>query len=97
MGWFYGFKLHFVINDQGEILALRVTAGNIDDRKPVPDLVKHLFGKLFGDKGYLSKPLQVQLRAQGVELITKLKSNMKNQLMRLSDQLLLRKRAIIEW
>ena len=96
MGWFYGFKLHFIVNDRGEILALRVTGGNVDDRKPVPDLVKHLFGKLFGDKGYLSKPLQTQLRTQGVELITKLKSNMKNQLMRLSDKLLLRKRAIIE-
>jgi hypothetical protein len=96
MGWFYGFKLHFIINDRGEVLALRVTAGNIDDRKPVTDLVKRLFGKLFGDKGYLSKSLQVQLRAQGIELITKLKSNMKNQLMRLSDKLLLRKRTIIE-
>jgi len=52
MGWFYGFKLHFIVNDRGEILALRVPAGNIDDRKPVPDLVKRLFGKLFGDKGY---------------------------------------------
>lgn len=96
MGWFFGFKLHFIINDRGELLAVRVTRGNVDDRKPVPQLVKRLFGKLFGDKGYLSKPLRDQLRQQGVELITKLKSNMKNQLMLLGDKLLLRKRAIIE-
>lgn len=80
IGWFFGFKLHFIVND----------------RKPVPALVRRLFGKLFGDKGYLSKPLADQLRLQGVELITRLKSNMKNQLMSLTDKLLLRKRAIVE-
>jgi hypothetical protein len=96
MGWFFGFKLHFIINDGGELLAVRLTPGNVDDRKPVPALVKRLFGKLFGDKGYLSKPLREQLRQQGVELITQLKSNMQNQLMQFGDKLLLRKRAIVE-
>jgi len=33
--WFYGFKLHLVVNDQGELLSLRLTAGNVDDRRPV--------------------------------------------------------------
>jgi transposase len=96
MGWFFGFKLHFIINDRGELLAVRVTPGNTDDRKPVPALARRLFGKLFGDKGYLSKPLRDQLRAQGVHLMTKLKAKMKNTLMLLSDKLLLRKRAIVE-
>jgi hypothetical protein len=50
--WFFGFKLHLVINDRGELLSLRLTPGNVDDRRPVPELVKALFGKLFGDKGY---------------------------------------------
>jgi hypothetical protein len=95
-GWFFGFKLHLLINDRGELLAVQVTRGNVDDRKPVPALVKRLFGKLFGDKGYLAQTLREQLRQQGVELITKLKSNMKNQLMLLGDKLLLRKRAIVE-
>ena len=62
MGWFFGVKLHLVINDRGELLAVRVTPGNIDDRKPVPALVKRLWGKLFGDKGYISKRLNDQLR-----------------------------------
>ena len=96
MGWFYGFKLHLVVNDQGEILAFFLTAGNIDDRRPVPQLAKALFGKLFGDKGYISQKLFEQLFAQGVQLITPIRKNMKNRLLNVMDKLLLRKRAIIE-
>ena len=63
MGWFYGFKLHLAVNDRGEILACRLTPGNVADRKPLPDLAKSLFSKLFGDKGYISPPLVDQLLA----------------------------------
>lgn len=94
--WFFGFKLHLVVNDAGELLACRLTPGNTDDRTPVPLLAARLFGKLFGDKGYLSQALTEQLRQRGVQLITKLKANMKNRLMPLMDKLLLRKRAILE-
>jgi len=97
VGWFYGFKLHLVVNDQGELLAFCLTPGNVDDRRPVPKLATRLFGKLFGDKGYLSQPLAEQLLVtQGVHLITKLRKKMQNRLLTLSDKLLLRKRAIIE-
>jgi hypothetical protein len=96
MGWFFGFKLHLIVNDRGELLAVRLTAGNIDDRVPVLRLVQRLWGKLFGDKGYLSAPLTAQLRERGIHLITHLKSNMKNRLMLLSDKLLLRRRSILE-
>ena len=96
LGWFYGFKLHVTVSDCGELLGWQVTPGNIDDRRPVPKLVKRLFGKLFGDLGYLSEPLKIVLREQNLELVTKLKKNMKNQFLNLSDKLLLRKRAIIE-
>lgn len=94
--WFFGFKLHLVINDCGELLSLRLTPGNCDDRQPVPDLVKELFGKLFGDKGYISQPLSETLSDGGVQLVTKLKKKMKNRLLSLFDQIMLRKRAIIE-
>lgn len=94
--WFYGFKLHLIVNERGELLACRLTAGNVDDRVPVPQLVNRLWGKLFGDKGYLSRPLTEQLRLRGIHLITKLKSNMKNRLILLADKLLLRKRSILE-
>jgi transposase len=95
--WFYGFKLHLVVNDQGELLNFTLTPGNVDDRTPVPKLLQQMFGKVFADKGYVSASLAQQLMEMtGVELITKLRRNMKQRLMRLSDRLLLRKRAIIE-
>jgi Transposase DDE domain len=56
-GWFYGFKLHFVMNDEGDLLAVRFTPGHVDDRTPVPDLVEGLWGKRFGDRGYISQEL----------------------------------------
>jgi hypothetical protein len=97
LGWFYGFKVHIVVNDRGDLLSCQLTPGNTDDRKPVPKLAERLFGQLFGDKGYLSQPLFEQLwHALGVQLITHRKRKMANRLMRLADKLLLRKRAIVE-
>ncbi|MBF6651278.1 IS982 family transposase, partial [Methylobacter sp. BlB1] len=95
-GWFYGFKLHLIVNDQGEILSFCITPGNVDDRKPVPDLVKSLTGKLFGDRGYISRKLTDLLAHQNVTLITTLKKNMKPHALDVFDKLLLRKRSLIE-
>lgn len=95
-GWFYGFKLHLIINDTGEILAYMLTAGNIDDRVPVSGLSTNIFGKLFGDKGYISEKLFVELYERGLQIITKLKKNMKNKLMSIVDKILLRSRGVIE-
>ena len=95
--WFFGFKLHLVINDQGELLNIQVTPGNSDDRRPVCDLLKGLYGKVFADRGYVSKALAKQLfETFGIEFFAKPRRNMKNYLMRLSDKLLARKRAIVE-
>lgn len=96
MGWFYGFKLHLIVSDQGELLAVQLTPGNVDDRRPVEALSQDLFGKLFGDKGYFSQALFETLFERGLELITSLRKNMKGQLMLFSDRLLLRKRFLIE-
>ena len=96
MGWFFGFKLHLAVNDRGDLLACCLTPGNVDDRTPVPQMVKRLRGKLFGDRGYISAPLTELLFEQGIQLITRLRKNMKNYLMHLSDKLLVRKRALIE-
>ncbi len=97
-GWFFGFKLHIVVNDRGELLALRITPGNVSDanKSVVSGLAKGLRGKLFGDKGYVSKDLFEQLWQQGLQLITTVRSNMKQRLLLLQDKLLLRKRFIIE-
>ncbi len=97
VGWFYGFKLHLVVNDRGELLAFCLTPGNVDDRRPVPRLARRLFGTLFGDKGYISQALAEALFVtQGVRLITKLRKNMRTRLLAVTDKVLLRKRAIIE-
>ena len=96
VGWFYGFKLHLAINDRGELLNVALTPGNVDDRKPVPDLLQGQSGQFFGDKGYISKALARQLRDSGIVLVTKFKKKMKNKLMTWADKQLLRKRALIE-
>lgn len=98
MGWFFGFKLHLICNERGELLNFMITPGDVDDRKPLElkSFIEFIYGKLVGDKGYISKNLFQRLFVDGIQLITKLKSNMKGALMSVSDRLLLRKRAIIE-
>lgn len=96
VGWFYGFKLHLVINHLGELLAARLTPGNVDDRKPLPSMVKKLWGSLYGDKGYLSKRLTELFERRNLQLITKVRKNMKEKLLPVFDKLMLRKRAVIE-
>src|SRR5260221_612902 len=97
MAWFYGFKLHVVVNDCGELLSVCLTQANVHDIQPVPKLAARLFGKLFGDRGYISHKLATQLlNACGLHLITKLRKTMKNRLICLEDKILLRKRAISE-
>jgi len=98
IGWFFGFKLHLIINDKGEILDFMLTQGNVDDREPLKNKSFHkkVFGKLFGDKGYISQTLFEQLFIDGIHLITKIRKNMKNSLMQIKDKIILRKRALIE-
>lgn len=96
IGWFFGFKLHIVVNEVGGLLSVRFTKGNVDDRSPVLEMVKDLFGKLFGDKGYISKKLTAELMDEDIHLITGIKKNMKNKLLTMTDKILLRKRSIIE-
>lgn len=98
MGFFFGFKLHLVINEKGELLNFVITPGNVDDRDPLKDkrFVAKLKGKLFADKGYINSKLAELLFVDGIQLITSIKKNMKNCLMQLSDKILLRKRSVIE-
>jgi hypothetical protein len=95
-GWFYGFKLHLIVNDKGEILSFLLTPGNVSDVSVVETLSNGILGKLFGDKGYISDPLFKNLYRKGLNLFTTLRSNMKNKFISLKDKILLRKRSIIE-
>ena len=98
IGWFYGFKLHLVINDKGEIIQFVISQAHIDDRQPLQNERFHerIFGKLFADKGYISKDLFEKLFVNNIHLITKIRKNMKNALMHLHDKIVLRQRSIIE-
>lgn len=98
MGWFFGFKLHIIVNDKGEVINFAFTEANVDDRQPLISgkLLKEIWGKLFGDRGYISQTLFQTLFVDGIHLITKIRKNMKNSLMNINDKILLRKRALIE-
>lgn len=95
-GWFFGMKLHMIFNTKGEIARLTITPGNVNDRTPVSQMVKNITATLIGDKGYLSKKLFQELFEGGVTLITKIKKNMKNCLMKMGDKLMLLRRSFIE-
>jgi hypothetical protein len=96
MGWFYGLKLHFVINHKGQIVALKITPGNTADSTMLDQMTRHLAGKLYADKGYLGRALFKTLWQRGLHLITSIRRNMRNYLMPLADKVMLRKRFVIE-
>ena len=96
MGWFYGFKLHLVINHTGALLDVALTPGNIDDRKPLRKFAERLHGSLYADRGYISKDLREELREQGVNLVYKVRKNMEPLDLSVSDEVLLKKRMLIE-
>ncbi len=98
MGWFFGFKLHLIINDKGEILNFMFTPENVDDREPLKQgkFLENIKGKPCADKGYTSQTLFENLFLNGIQLVTKVENNMKNSLMSIADKILLKKRALIE-
>ena len=96
MGWFFGLKLHLVINHKGQVMALRITPGNTADSTVLAEITQHLAGKLYADKGYIGRELFHKLWQRGLHLITGIRRNMRNHLMPLADKLMLRKRFVIE-
>lgn len=96
MGWFFGFKLHIVCNTDGDLLSFQITKGNCDDRKSVKNLCKGMFGKVYGDKGYLSQKLFEEMLESGIQIVTMLRNKMKPKLMPIKDRLMLKKRSLIE-
>src|SRR3954452_19345952 len=96
MGWFFGFKLHLVFNNDNEIVALKLTPGNVHDTTAVPALTRDLIGKLFGDKGYIGQKLAQDLLRRGLTLFTRVRRNMKSLPMSLHDKALLNARNMAE-
>ncbi len=98
MGWFFGFKLHLIINDKSEILNFMFPPGNVDNRESLKHgkFLKNIKGKLCADMGYIGQALFENLFLNGIQLVTKVKNNMKNSLMSITDKILFRKRILIE-
>ena len=96
MGWFYGLKLHAVINHKGQIVGLRITPGNAADSTALDEMTRRLAGKLYADEGYIGQALFKALRQRGLHLITGIRRNMKNYLAPLADKLMRPKRFVIE-
>ena len=96
MKWFYGFKLHLLINEKGDLLGFELTPGNTDDHQPLWKLsCDRFFGSFYGDKGYISQDLQEHLSEEGIDLIYKVRKNMKPLEVSVSDEVLLKKRKAI--
>jgi hypothetical protein len=95
-GWFFGFKLHLVFNHERQIVALKLTSGNVNDTTPVLDLTPDLTGKMFGDKGYVGKDLTAKLLRRGLALMTRVRRNMKRLPVSFLDKALLNGRNIVE-
>jgi len=97
VGFFYGLKLHIVINTVGELIAFRITAGNVADnnKELLRNLLKGLKGRVFGDKGYHTSLLE-ELQEQGLTLFAKLKRNMKNKPVGVYDRVMLMSRSLVE-
>ena len=99
VGWFYGLKLHLIVNEKGEILSFDLTPGNVDDRKSLKKMMKDIKGKvlkIFRDRGYISKNLSEELLSEGIHLVAKLRKNLKGKLLFVFDYILSAKRALIE-
>ena len=94
----FGFKLHLIINDRGEIVQWQLIPANTDDRTPLKKqkFTEKIFGKLVADKAYITQSLFEELFVDDIHLITRIRKNMKNSLMHLRDKILLRKRSLIE-
>ncbi|MBN2611996.1 MAG: IS982 family transposase [Bacteroidales bacterium] len=97
-GWFFGLKLHLIINHLGEIVSFWLTPGNVADNSKniVVKMCANLFDKLFGDKDYISKELFAELFEKGIELFTTIRRNMKNKLINIENNLFLIKRGVVE-
>ena len=96
VGWFFGLKLHIIINDRGELMAFKITNGKRNDAKAGESIMQKLQGLMFGDKGYLGRQLFSRLLEKGLNLITRGRKNMKQKNYSSMEKQLLNKRGIIE-
>lgn len=95
-GWFMGFKLHLIINNKAEIIAIKITKANRTDLSVLESITQKITGKVFGDKAYICKELWFKLYSRNLRMITNIRKDMKNYLLELEDKAMLWKRVLIE-
>ena len=96
MGWFFGCKLHLIMNQSGDVVSTALSNGHTADIKMVEQLVKGLKAKLYADRGYISQNLRQSIKEQGVDLITYHRKNMQAVNLSKADTYNLRQRNQIE-
>lgn len=96
MGWFFGCKLHLLMNQSGEIVNTALSNGHIADIKIVERLVEGLAAKLYADRGYISHNLKTKLNDQDIDLITHHRKNMRFIQLSKADEYHLKQRNKIE-
>jgi hypothetical protein len=97
VGWYFGLKIHLVINNLGELIAFKITKGNVHDGTEAKSLLSSLKGLAFGDKGYIGKKIFDELMKNGLKLITRKRKNMKEKLTLTEyEKQLLNQRNLIE-
>lgn len=96
MGWFYGCKLHVLVDAQVQFIQTQLSNGHTSDIKILPKLAQGYIGKIFGDRGYISETLKEKLVKQDIELITYHRKNMRPVKLSSEDEMMLRQRNKIE-
>jgi transposase len=96
VSWFFGLKLHIVINDRGELMAFKLTRGNKQDAQAGESMLHTLKGTAFGDRAYISKQLFSRLLEKGLKLVTRIRKNMKPIYYSKIEKQLLKQRGMIE-
>jgi len=96
-GWFYGLKIHLVINNLGQVVSFLFTAANFADNNQyvLKTLFKDLKGHCYADKGYITKLFE-HFFTNGLKVVTKVRKNMKAKLIQLHERYALMKRGVIE-
>jgi Transposase DDE domain len=96
MGWFFGFKLHVIVNQKGELMDAKLDSARVDDREVLSKMCHNLFGDLIGDRGYIGKEFKETLKNMGINLITRGRKNMKTYVLTEREEGLLKQRNTIE-
>lgn len=96
-GWYFGFKLHLIINKNMDIVSFKFTNGSTSDIAALDTkMVAGIAGYLIGDKGYLGLKKAKELKICNITLITKGRKNMKKTPISKNILKMLKRRQIVE-